>query len=386
MSLLQIKLAAMLSLFFDQKAPEDAKRHFETADSPGHVRKKDGVGTGAFTEMSLQLLFKSCISMQYPQILKNSEEYSVIRAGHGYPALGDVFPLSQTVAPVGIAGHHVAGTKRHSNVFKGGDDAFGKTLNLRHLVGGKIIAVHYCAVLVGAQGLLLPTFTAKRQIGRTCRKPDVFAAIQDKNQASGHGVIKVCDQLDQALYVRIGLDGILQHAGHLLPQQNQLVDGGSRFYLLNQIQGAAGLDAEQIGVGQHSDKMILFINHYQPVDIMLGHQKNGFEKVIAAADGDQSAFHDIAYNQAGKIAGPVGNQVAQVAQGYYSDRFFPINDDNAGNIVPFHDAGHFDKAKFKRTGYRRTTTDRINRNKEKTVFADSRHKTLLGKHFTQFRR
>ena len=140
----------------------------------------------------------------------------------------------------------------------------------------------------------------------------------------GERVIKVGDELDQALRIGIELDRILEHAGHFLVDQAQLLDGSGRFDLLDEIQRTAGLNTEEVGIGHYPGQQIRIINHHQAVNIVLGHQENRLEEMIAAADRDQTGLHDIPHGKGADISDRSSNQIAQVAQGNDADRLLVL--------------------------------------------------------------
>jgi hypothetical protein len=113
------------------------------------------------------------------------------------------------VAPLGVAGHDVTGAARNAYFLKGIDYSDSELFDAPELPGRKIIRVCNGIVLVGAQGLVATSFTAKHKVGGPGREANILGILKDTDQTKGHGIVDAGDELYDVSSSGPGTDGMI---------------------------------------------------------------------------------------------------------------------------------------------------------------------------------
>ena len=203
------------------------------------------------------------------------------------------------------------------------------------------------------------------------RQADPFVAVEENDEAAGEDVVEVGDEFDQAAGIGAGAAGEANHVEEALAALAQLFDGVGVLQLLVEIEGGAGLQAQQVGVGDDADELAGFVEDDEAMDIVLGHLEDGVEDLVAGTHRNEANGHDLPHRHGGEVVRGGGNEIATVAHRDDADRLSVLDDDQSRNVVLTHETGHGDDIEFRGAGHHRAATEGLDADEEEALFLEA---------------
>jgi len=148
-----------------------------------------------------------------------------------------------------------------------------------------------------------------------------------------------------------GADQVQDEALDLPVQRGEVGNAAGLLYIAQHLLRGAGLQFENVGIGNNTGETTLGIDYADAVYPVPGHAVERLEQKILFLYHDQGGAHDRAGLQVGGVFARSNHLVAQIAVGENADGFPPVDNDDTGDVAIAHARRRLDQRSIRRAGH-----------------------------------